>query len=130
LLVLACEISVPVAAMRPIGLLSDAALPMMILVLGMQLERAKVAERLRVVAVAVGLSLVVAPIVALGLTSFLGLSGAARQSGVILASMPVAVLTTILAVEFNVAPAFVTNTVFISTLLSPLTLTPLIAYLQ
>jgi predicted permease len=116
--------------MRPIGLLSDAAIPMMILVLGMQLERATVAERPLVVAVAVAVSLVVAPFVALGLTSLLHLTGVARQAGVILASMPVAVVTTILAVEFDVAPAFVTNAVLISTLLSPLTLTPLIAYLR
>ena len=115
--------------MRPIGLLSDAALPMMIVVLGMQLERATIPDRPWLVAVAVGLSLLAAPVVALGLTSLLGLSGVDRQAGVILASMPVAVVTTILAVEFEVAPAFVTNTVFISTLLSPLTLTPLVAYL-
>jgi predicted permease len=44
--------------------------------------------------------------------------------------MPVAVVTTILALEFDVAPAFVTSVVFASTVLSPLTLTPLIAYLQ
>jgi predicted permease len=43
--------------------------------------------------------------------------------------MPVAVITTIIALEFDVAPAFVTSTVFVSTLLSPLTLTPLLAYL-
>ena len=130
LLILASGISVPIALMRPIGLLSDAALPMMVLVLGMQLERATVAERPGVVAVAIGLSLLAAPIVALGLTSLLGISGAARQAGVILASMPVAVVTTILALEFDTAPTFVTNAVFISTLLSPLTLTPLIAYLR
>jgi len=129
LFVLASGISVPIALMRPIGLLSDAALPMMIVVLGMQLERATIPDRPWLVAVAVGLSLLVAPIVALGLTSLLGLSGVDRQAGVILASMPVAVVTTILAVEFEVAPAFVTNAVFISTLLSPLTLTPLVAYL-
>ncbi len=129
LFVLASGIPVPIALMRPIGLLSDAALPMMIVVLGMQLERATIPDRPWLVAVAVGLSLLVAPIVALGLTSLLGLSGVDRQAGVILASMPVAVVTTILAVEFEVAPAFVTNAVFISTLLSPLTLTPLVAYL-
>jgi predicted permease len=79
--------------------------------------------------VAVVLSLIVAPLVALGLTSVLGLSGPARQAGVILASMPVAVVTTILALEFEIAPSFVTSAVFVSTLLSPLTLTPLIAFL-
>jgi predicted permease len=69
-------------------------------------------------------------LVALGLASILGISGSARQAGVVLASMPVAVVTTILSLEFDVAPAFVTSAVFMSTLLSPLTLTPLIAYLR
>jgi malate permease and related proteins len=128
-LVLATGISVPVAVMRPIGLLSDAALPMMILVLGMQLERATVPDRPWTVALAVTLSLVASPIVALSLASLLQVSGSARQASVILASMPVAVITTILALEFDVAPTFVTSAVFLSTVLSPLTLTPLLAYL-
>jgi predicted permease len=127
--VLGTGVSVPVTIMRPISLLSDAALPMMVLVLGMQLERAAIPERPSVVALAVVLSLVAAPVIALGLASLLGLSASGRQAGVVLASMPVAVITTILALEFDVAPAFVTSTVFVSTLLSPLTLTPLLAYL-
>jgi malate permease and related proteins len=121
---------VPIAAARPIGLLSDAALPMMVLVLGMQLERATIPERPGAVAAAVALSLLVAPIVALGLAWILGVVGPARQAAVVLASMPAAVVTTILALEFEVAPAFVTTVVFATTLLSPLTLTPLIAYLR
>ena len=44
--------------------------------------------------------------------------------------MPTAVITTILAVEYDLDAAFVTGAVVLSTLLSPLTLTPLIAYLQ
>jgi malate permease and related proteins len=127
--VLVTGVSAPAALMRPVGLLSDAALPMMILVLGMQLERAVIPDRPWTVALAVTLSLVAAPIVALGLASLLRVSGSARQASVILASMPVAVITTILALEFDVAPAFVTSAVFLSTILSPLTLTPLLAYL-
>ena len=129
MIVIAAGIPLPVALMRPIGMLSDAALPTMVLVLGMQLERARVPERPSLVAVAVVLSLIAAPFVALGLAALLGLSGPARQAGVILASMPVAVVTTILALEFEISPAFVTSAVFVSTLLSPLTLTPLIAHL-
>lgn len=129
-IVLATGRSVPLMLMRPIGLLSDAALPIMVLVLGMQLERAAKPERLAPVAAAVVLSLCAAPIVALVITGWLGLSGAARQAAVIQASMPVAVITTVLALEYDVAPAFVTSTVLVSTLLSPLTLTPLIAYLR
>ena len=129
-LVLLTGLSVPAALMRPVGLLSDAALPVMILVLGMQLEGATIPDRPWTVVLAVGLSLVAAPIVALALASLLQVSGSARQASVILASMPVAVITTILALEFDVAPAFVTSAVFLSTIFSPLTLTPLLAYLR
>jgi predicted permease len=128
--VVATGTRLPVAVMRPISLLSDAAVPMMLLVLGMQLERATLPERPKMVFAAVGLSLIVAPLVALALVWMLGLTGTARQAGVVLAAMPVAVVTTILALEFDAAPVFVTSAVFLSTLLSPFTLTPLIAYLN
>jgi predicted permease len=121
---------VPEAIMRPVDMLSDAALPVMILVLGMQLERAVWPARPWIVILAVGISLLVAPVVALGLAGLLGITGTARQSAVILSSMPVAVITTILALEFELAPEFVTSAVFLSTIASPLTLAPLIAYLQ
>jgi hypothetical protein len=120
----------PEAAMRPVQLLSEAAIPVMLLVLGMQLERAVWPKRPGLVALAVGISLLVAPVVALGLTAVLGITGAARQSAVILSSMPVAVITTILALEFDLEPEFVTSAVFLSTIASPLTLVPLIAYLK
>ena len=129
LIVMTAGVSVPAALMRPITMLSDAALPLMVLVLGMQFERATLPKRPAVVAAAVALSLAAAPLVALALTSLLGLSGTARQAAVMLASMPVAVVTTILALEFDTAPEFVTNAVFLSTVMSPLTLTPLIAFL-
>ena len=128
-LALGTGITTPAPLMRPITMLSDAALPLMILVLGMQLERAVVPARPALVALAVSLSLVLAPLIALGLTSLFNVAGPARQAVVVLASMPVAVATTILALEFDTSPEFVTGAVFLSTLLSPLTLTPLIAYL-
>ena len=130
LIVLATGVAVPTPLLRPITMLSDAALPLMILVLGMQLERARPPTRPGLVAAAVCVSLLVAPLVALGLTSLLNVSGPARQAVVVLSSMPVAVATTILALEFDASPEFVTSAVFLSTILSPLTLTPLIAYLR
>ena len=59
-----------------------------------------------------------------------GLRGAAFQAGVLQTSMPTAVMTTILALEFDALPQFVTSVVCVATLLSPLTVTLLIAYLQ
>jgi predicted permease len=120
----------PAAVMAPITLLSEAAVPMMILVLGMQLARASRPKRPAVVAAAVVVSLVLTPLVAMGVAHLVGLRGAAFQAGVLQTSMPTAVITTILAVEFDVLPDFVTSVVFASTLLSPLTVTLLIAYLQ
>ena len=123
-------VQAPLVIMRPIAMLSEAALPMMILVLGMQLERATMPERPIVVAVAVALSLVLTPLAAIGLAHLVGLRGAAFQAGVLQASMPTAVMTTILALELDVLPNFVTSVVCVATLLSPLTVTLLIAYLQ
>ena len=129
-LVLVTHTTVPLALMRPIALLSDATIPVMLLILGMQLERAAMPERLAAVGLAVGLSLLVAPVVGVALAMVLGLSGAARQVAIVGASMPAAVITTVLALEFDLDPSFATSAVFLSTLLSPFTLVLLIAYLQ
>ena len=130
IVVILTGVATPSFLMRPIKLLGDAAIPVMILVLGMQLERSVKPAVLRLAGLAVGLRLVVSALLALLLAQVLGLGGAARQAGVLQSAMPVAVITTILAVEFEVEPAFVTSVVFLSTILSPLTLTPLIALLK
>jgi predicted permease len=122
--------AIPAPINRGVQLLSGAALPAMILVLGMQLERAGRITRVPLVAMAASLKLVVAPLIGLGLALLLGLTGASKQAGISQAGTPAAVLMTILALEYDVEPAFVTNVVFISTLLSPLTLTVIIALLK
>jgi predicted permease len=122
--------TLPPPVMRPIELLSNASLPMMMLVLGMQLERAAKPENPLLIGLATALTLVISPLLALGMVQALGLSGAARQAAIIEASMPSAVATTILALEYEVAPSFVTSVVFVSTLVSPITVTLLIAFLK
>jgi predicted permease len=57
------------------------------------------------------------------------LKGAAFQAGMVEAAVPTAITATVLATEYDIEPAFVTTAVLISTLLSPLTLTPILAYL-
>jgi len=52
---------------------------------------------------------VLAPIIAFGLSAALGLTGAARQAAIIEASMPAAVITTVLALEFDLALLFLTG---------------------
>jgi hypothetical protein len=125
--VMGLGLAIPQPIMRPVELLSGAALPAMILVLGMQLEGSAWPDRPGLVALAGVLALVVTPVIALGAAQVLGLTGAARQAAIIQSGMPSAVLTTILALEFDVAPSFVTACVTLTTLASPVTVTLLIA---
>ena len=120
----------PDVVMRPVQMLSDAAIPMMLIILGTQLQRAAVSHKRMAVAVAAALSLVLSPLLGIGLCSLLGLTGAARQAAIVLSAMPAAVITTVIAVEFHLDPAFVTSVVFVTTILSPFTLVGLIAYLS
>ena len=129
-LVLATQARVPLSVMRPITLLSEAAIPVMLLILGMQLRSAAMPDRAGAVGVAVALSLLVGPLVGVALTTLLGLTGLARQVAIVGASMPSAVITTVLALEFDLDPSFATGAVFLSTILSPFTLVLLIAYLR
>ncbi len=129
-LVVASGVTVPLPVMRPVQLLSDSAIPMMLLVLGMQLERGSWPERPSLVATAALLTLVVSPLVGFGLAQVLGLSGPARVAALAQSAMPSAVITTIIALEFDVAPAFVTATVVVTTAISPVTVALLIAFLK
>ena len=123
-------VTLPTAIARPVELLSAAAIPSMLLVLGMQFEKGAWPERPGLVAAAAVLALVVSPILGFLLARFLGLEGAARQAVIVESAMPSAVITTILALEFDVAPAFVTSVVVVTTLVSPVTVSLLIALLQ
>jgi predicted permease len=129
-IVIGLGVQVPAGIMRAISLLRDASLPLMMLVLGMQLERAPRPDKPAAVAAAAVLSLLVSPAIAFLVASAMALQGPAFQAAVIQSSMPAAVVTTILALEFDLDPGFPTSVVFATTLLSPFTVTALIAYLQ
>lgn len=119
----------PLPLDRTATLLADASIPSMLVLLGLQLGRANWDGKIGGLVVANSMRLLVSPAIALALSLAFGLHGAARQAAILETSMPTAVITTVLATEFDVEPAFVTSVVFASTLLSPLTLTPLLAYL-
>lgn len=121
--------TVPLPLMRAVDLAGGAAIPMMLVILGMQVARIRLPASKRLLGVAVGLRLLLSPAIGIALAAFLGMAGAERQAGVLEAAMPAAVLTTMLAVKFDVEPDFVAAAVLFGTVLSPFTLTPLIGYL-
>ena len=129
LVVRALDFTIPVPVSRPIDLLSLAAIPSMLLLLGMQIARAGMPPNRKLLSVSVAIKLLAVPILAFLISPLFGLDGLARDVGVMQSAMPTAVMTTIIAIEFDSEAAFVTGAVLITTLLSPLTLTPLLAML-
>jgi hypothetical protein len=119
----------PLPLDRTVTLLGNAAIPLLMVLMGIQLSHAKWDGKTLALSVSNSLRLVVGPILALGLSVIFGLSGVARQAGVTESAMPTAIMMTVLATEYKVEPSFVTTAVFTSTLLSPLTVTLIIAYL-
>ena len=119
----------PLPLDRSITLMGNAAIPTMLIILGLQFHAARWGGHLKALVAANGLRLAVSPLVGLILAPLFGLQGVALQAGIIEAAMPAAVLNTVLASEFDAEPSFVTFVVFTGTLLSPLTITPLLYYL-
>ncbi len=123
----AAQIDVPLPLDRSITLLGDASVPAMLVVLGVQLSRASIRSRIRTVLMASGVRLVVSPLIALGLAILLGITGLTRQVILTESAMPTAVISGVLAAEFGADTEFVTATILVSTLLSIVTLSVLLA---
>jgi len=119
----------PTPLARTVSLAANGAIPAMLVLLGLELQRAEWTKNIRALSISTVLRLLVGPLVGLGLGSLFGLNNSARQAGVTEAAMPSAVLTTVLASEYNLDSSLVTAIVFVTTLLSPFTLTPLLLLL-
>jgi predicted permease len=128
-LVRGINVEIPFAISRPIELMSSAAIPCMLIILGMQIGNNGFPKRLGMISLTSGLRLIISPAIAYFLASALGLTGAAFQAGVTEAAVPTAVTTSIIALEFDVDPAYVSGAILITTILSPITLTPLLSLL-
>ena len=112
---------------KAVEMVGQGAVPLMLLLLGMQLAKTPLAQGMRTAGLAAFIRLAVAPIIAFSLAKLLGLTGPTLQACVVEASMPTAVTTAVLAIEFDARPEFVTSAIFLSTLASPITLTLIIA---
>jgi predicted permease len=124
------HIALPEPLLKPIKLLADASVPTLELVLGMQLARTTLQRDLRSVCVASFVALVVSAGMAFLLAAVWGLQGLSRQVCIVETAMPTAVMTTVLATEFDAEPGFVTSTVLLTTLGSVVTVTLLLGILM
>jgi len=119
----------PLPLQRTTLLLGDASIPAMLILLGLQLQANHRENHLPGLILANSMRLIGGAALGLVLGPIFGLHGVALQVGVTQAATPTAVISTVISTEFDSEPAFVTSAVFTSTILCPLTLTPLLYYL-
>lgn len=120
----------PLLLDRSITLLSQATIPLMLVMLGLQLARTERLQHPRIVISTIGLRLLISPLLALLLSLLFQLNGLALIAFVMQASMPVAVATIIFATEFQLDKEQILGSVLATTLVSPVTLSVLILFLQ
>ncbi|PJF29467.1 MAG: hypothetical protein CUN52_08255 [Phototrophicales bacterium] len=119
--------ALPLPLARMIDILSDAAVPTMLVLLGILLGQSRfTTKKIMPMLAASAVKLLIAPLIAIVVMAFLGLDGLVRQVGIIQLSMPVAVLTSALATEFEGDIEFVTGVIFITTLGSVISLSVLV----
>jgi predicted permease len=123
------NITVPAPLMAGIDVAAAGAIPVMIIVLGMQMADLDGLSELRLAIPAVFLRMIVGPLIGLLTVTLISLRGLGRSTSIIESSMPTAVFAIVLATEFDLQPKIVTSIVLLSTLLSPLTVAATITLL-
>jgi malate permease and related proteins len=122
--------TVPVGLERGVGLLGDAAIPLVLVLLGLQIERTGVRLPSGVNVVGAFLKLAVGPLVGYASAWLLGVRGLDLAVLTLLAAMPPAVNIFMLALEFGADADEVARTVIVSTLASVVSLTLVLAVVR
>jgi len=122
-------VQVPTAIARPIELLAAAMIPAMLIALGVQFANAGIPRFNRDMLAAAGVRLISGPLLAFALAEGFGLPALERNVGILQASMPAAVLVSIIAMENDIVPEFTTAAVLFSNLASVVTLSFVLAAL-
>ena len=111
---------------RTVSIAADGAIPGMLILLGLELTNARFNRNWLAMLIPVFVRLIAGPLLGLGMAPAFGLQGPAYQAAVTENSTPTAVMTTILAAEYNLDAPLITAIIFASTLISPITLTPVL----
>jgi predicted permease len=119
----------PAPLQRTVFLLADGTIPLMVILMGVQLQNSQWTGQVGLLSFSTLMRLFAAPLIALPTAFLFGLEGPAHQAAITESSLPTAVVMTVLATEYGVEPSLVTLSVLATTLLSPLTITPIIAML-
>ncbi len=119
----------PEIIFKAIDIVGQAAIPGLLILLGMQLGRTRFQGELPAISVSSFLRLVLSPIIAILLCRLLGIQGLPRNVLILQTSTPAAVIPLLYAVNYDARPDMVAGTIFVSTIASALTLTFLLWFL-
>lgn len=121
--------TLPPAVARAVGICAEAAIPLQLMILGVQLAESRL-QRHADVFLAAGLRLCLGPLLALALIPLAGLSGLSARVFILQMSGPVAVAMGVYAVQFNVKPGFVASVVAWSSIFSLVTVAVVLYFLR
>ena len=121
--------SLPGPVAKASQLMAGGAVALMLLLVGLQLARLTVREEVPGAALATAIRLLAVPAIAWAVGRLVGLEGMVLAVAVLQASTPTAVTSALWALEFDARPALVSAAVVLSTVVSVLTLTVLLAVL-
>lgn len=121
----------PDLVMTPLSLMGQAAIPVTLITLGIQLSKVQLGSEPKLIAGTTFIRLVAAPIIGF-LFMYFFFDYTSLTSLVILlqAACPVAATTTMFAIQFNARPDIVSNSALISTVLSIVTVSILLFFLM
>jgi predicted permease len=120
----------PAGVYRAIDLLASAAIPVQLILLGVQLARVPLRGVAREAVWLTGFKLALPPLLAWGLTTMLGVKGLLRSVLIVEASMPSAINALILSMHFKRRPELAATVVFLTTVLSLGSLTLILSILN
>lgn len=115
------NIGIPSPIESSLSLLGSAVVPLALLTLGAQLSNTKLSLFNKTLPVAVILRLIISPLIAYIMTFSMGITGEMAQVLIIGAAAPSAVNSVLLAIEFKGDADYASETVFLTTLLSAVT---------
>jgi len=128
ILLRALALEPPLPLMRAVNLLGNAAVPVMMMILGMQLSSIDTRDEMKPAWIATGIRLVLSPLLAVALSGLLGLEGLVRIVGITQWGTPTAVFTAVLATQYDCKPRYVAMVILATTLLSILTMPVLLSW--
>jgi len=119
----------PASIARPIELLGDMWIPLMLILLGMELVRIRIAHVWRKASLLAAVKLLLPPLLAFGLVAALRIDGLVRDVLIIQCATPTAVNGLLLARQFDARPDLVASVLMLSTLGSVATISVLLGIL-